>query len=189
MSKLVYATIMSLDGYTADEAGDFEWGAPDPDVFARINELQRGFGTQLYGRRMYETLVYWENFGAAGEGDPAAVQEHAFADAWRAADKVVYSRSLEGVTSARTRIERAFDPAAVRQMKETAGHDLSIGGPELAGQALVAGLIDELHLFVVPLTVGGGKAALPAHSRFTLELVLVERFAGGVAHLQYRIGG
>jgi dihydrofolate reductase len=183
MAKLVYSAITSLDGYTADDSGAFEWAAPDPEVFTSINDLERGFGTYLYGRRMYETMVYWETFDASGDHPPCVVE---FARIWRAAAKVVYSRTLGAVSSVRTRIERTFDPAAVRQMKETAGHDLSVGGPDLAGQALAAGLIDELHLFVTPITVGGGTRALPDHFHSNLELLHVERFAGGVVHLQYR---
>ena len=148
-----------------------------------INDLERGFGTYLYGRRMYETMVYWETFDAA-EDQPPSVRD--FAGIWGAAAKVVYSRTLDAVSSARTRIERAFDPGAVLRMKETAGHDISIGGPDLASQAMAAGLIDELHLFLTPVTVGGGTPALPHHFHANLELLSVNRFAGGVVHLQYR---
>ena len=183
MAKLVYSAIMSLDGYTADDNGNFDWGAPDPEVFTFINDLERGFGTYLYGRRMYETMVYWETFDAA-EDQPPYVRD--FAGIWRAAAKVVYSRTLEVVSSARTRIERAFDPGAVLRMKETAGHDISVGGPDLASQAMAAGLIDEMHLFVTPVTVGGGTPALPDHFHSNLELLRVDSFVGGVVHLQYR---
>jgi len=184
MAKLVFSTIMSLDGYTADDHGNFDWGAPDPEVFTFINDLERGFGSHLYGRRMYEAMVYWETFDAA-EDQPPFLRD--FVGTWRAATKVVYSRTLEVVSSARTRIERAFDPETVLRMKETAGYDISVGGPDLASQAMAAGLVDEMHLFVTPVTVGGGTAALPAYLRSNLELLGVDRFVGGVVHLQYRI--
>jgi dihydrofolate reductase len=183
VAKLVYSAIMSLDGYTADDHGNFDWAAPDPEVHTFINDLERSFGTYLYGRRMYETMVDWETFDAAEDQLPCVRD---FAGIWRAAAKVVYSRTLGVVSSARTRIERAFDPGAVRRMKETAGHDLSVGGPDLAGQAMAAGLVDEMHLFVTPVTIGGGTPALPDHFRSTLELLRVDRFVGGVVHLQYR---
>ena len=184
MAKLVYSAITSLDGYTADDDGNFEWGAPDEDVHKFVNDLQRGVGTYLYGRRMYEAMLYWENLDATEERQ-AVVRD--FAAIWRAADKVVYSRTLEAPSSARTRVERAFDPEAVLRMKETAGGDLSVGGADLAGQALAAGLVDELHLFVTPVTVGGGTPALPDLYRSELDLLGVDRFASGVAHLHYRI--
>ncbi len=185
MAKLVYSTIMSLDGYTADRDGRFDWSAPDPEVFTFINALERGYGTYLYGRRMYEAMVYWETF-EAGESQPPYLGD--FAETWRAAAKVVYSRTLGGVSSARTRIERVFDPGAVRRMKETAARDMSVGGPDLAGQALAAGLVDEVHLFLTPVTVGGGTAALPGHVLPELELSGVDRFGSGVVHLHYRTG-
>jgi dihydrofolate reductase len=186
MAKLVYSAIMSLDGYTADNEGNFDWAAPDPEVFAFVNDLERGFGTYLYGRKMYETMLYWETFDAAAD-QPPFVRD--FARIWRAAAKVVYSRTLPAVSSARTRIERAFDPGAVLRMKETAGHDISVGGADLASQALSAGLVDELHLFLTPVTVGGGTPALRDDFRSHLELLRVDSFAGGVVHLQYRISG
>jgi dihydrofolate reductase len=186
VAKLVYSAITSLDGYTADEDGNFDWGAPDPEVFAFINDLERGFGTYLYGRRMYETMVYWETFDAS-EDQPSYLRD--FTGLWRAAAKVVYSRTLEVVSSARTRIERAFDTEAVLRMKETAAHDISVGGPDLAGQAMEAGLVDELHLFLTPLTVGGGKSTLPTRFRSNLELLRVDHFEAGVVHVQYRISG
>jgi dihydrofolate reductase len=151
-------------------------------VLACINDLERGFGTYLCGRRMYETMVYWETFDAA-EDDSAGVAD--FAGIWRAASKVVYSRTLAEVSSARTRIERGFDPKAVLRMKETAGHDISIGGSDLAGQAVAAGLVDEMHLFLTPVTVGGGTSALPDRFRSDLELLGLERFVSGVVHLRY----
>jgi dihydrofolate reductase len=182
MAKLVYSAIMSLDGYTADDNGNFDWGVPDPEVFTFINDLERGYGTHLYGRRMYETMVYWETFDAAEA--PPYVRD--FAGIWRAADKVVYSRTLGAVSTARTRIERAFDPAAVLRMKATAGHDISVGGPDLAGQAMAAGLVDEMHLFLTPIMVGGGTPALPGHFHSNLELLRVDHLVGGAVHLHYR---
>jgi dihydrofolate reductase len=181
---LVYSAITSLDGYTADANGNFEWGAPDDEVLAFINEVERGFGTYLYGRRMYETMVYWETDGDTDDHGPG---DRDFAAIWRAATKVVYSTTLQGVSSTDTRIERTFDPEAVQRMKETAGHDISIGGPHLASQGLAAGLVDELRLFVTPVTVGGGTPALPIHFRSAFELIAVDRFVGGVTHLHYRI--
>jgi len=186
VAKLVYATIMSLDGYTTDVKGNFDWGAPEPDLLDFINDLERGIGTYLYGRKMYETMVYWETFDASEDQQSL---DRDFAELWRAAVKVVYSKTLGEATSARTRIERAFDPEAVLQMKETAGHDISVGGPDLAGQAIVAGLVDEMHLFLTPVAVGGGTAALPSHFESKPELVGVDRFLSGVAHLHYRISG
>jgi dihydrofolate reductase len=183
--NLVYAAISSLDGYTADENGNFEWSAPDPEVHGFINDLERGLGTHLYGRRMYETMVWWETFEAA-EGVPPEYQE--YAEIWRAADKVVYSRTLEVVSSARTRIERSFEPASVRQMKEAARSDLSVGGPELAGQMITAGLVDEIHFFLTPVIVGGGTRALPDRFRSPLALLNVDRFTNGVVHLHYGVG-
>ena len=183
MAKLVYSAITSLDGYIADDDGNFDWSAPDPEVLAFINDLERRVGTYLYGRRMYETMVYWETFDEA-EDQPPSVRD--YAGIWRAATKVVYSRTLEVVSSARTRIERVFDPGAVLRMKETAGDDISVGGSDLASQAMAAGLVDELHLFLTPVTVGGGTPALPGHFRANLELLTVDRFAGGVVHLHYR---
>jgi dihydrofolate reductase len=182
--KLVYSTIMSLDGYTTDANGNFEWGAPDPEVFSFINDLERDIGTYLFGRKMYETMVYWETFDASEDQSPLARD---FAEIWRAAAKVVYSKTLGVLSSAGTRIEREFDPGAVVRMKETSGHDISVGGPDLAGQAIAAGLVDEMHLFLTPVTVGGGTAALPAHFDSKPELLGVDRFMSGVAHLHYRI--
>jgi dihydrofolate reductase len=183
VAQLVYSAIMSLDGYVADETGNFDWAAPDPEVFRFVNRLERGLGTYLYGRKMYETLVYWETFEATAE---SSAEESDFARIWRAADKVVYSRTLEEVSSGRTRIEPVFDPEAVGQMKETADDDISVGGPELAGQAMAAGLIDQVHLFVTPVVVGGGNAALRGRWSSSLELVSVDRFGSGVVYLQYR---
>jgi dihydrofolate reductase len=182
--KLVYSTIMSLDGYTTDGKGDIEWAAPDPEVFSFINDLERTFGTHLYGRKMYETMVYWETFDAS---EYQSSPERDFAEIWRAAAKIVYSKTLEGLSSTATRIEREFDPRAVLQMKETSGDDISIGGPNLAGLAIAAGLVDEMHLFLTPVAVGSGASALPARFNSRPELLGVDRFMSGVAHLHCRI--
>jgi dihydrofolate reductase len=184
MAKLIYSAITSLDGYVADESGNFDWAAPDEEVHAFVNELERPVGTYLYGRRMYDVMVYWETVPALAE-QPPVVRD--FAEIWRAADKIVYSKTLETVSSARTRIEREFDPEAVREMKAAAGRDISVGGPELAAQALRAGLVDECHLFVVPVVVGGGKQSFSDNVRLKLELLDERRFASGVVHLHYRM--
>ena len=183
MAKLIYSAITSLDGYIEDEDGNFDWGAPDEEVSAFINDLERPIGTSLYGRRMYETMVYWETFPTTADQPPV---ERDWAEIWQAADKIVYSTTLESVSSARTRIERDFDPEVVRQMKTQAGRDLSVGGSGLAAQAFQAGLVDELHLIVSPIVLGGGKPALPKHVRLSLELVDERRFGNGVVHLHYR---
>jgi dihydrofolate reductase len=181
MSKLVYSALASLDGYVEDADGTFDWAAPDEEVHAFVNELERPIATHLYGRRMYETMAYWES--AANTADqPAAVQE--YGEIWRAADKVVYSRSLETVSSTRTRIEREFDPAAVRWLKGTTSGDLGIGGAELAAQAIAAGLVDEYQLFLVPVVVGAGKRALP-DARLSLDLLEERRFGNGTVYLRY----
>lgn len=183
MAKLIYSMIASLDGYVADENGNFDWAAPDEEVHTFVNELERPIGTYLYGRRMYDTMVYWEAVPDLA-GEPPVVQD--FAAIWQAADKIVYSKSLEAASSARTRIEHAFDPEAIRQMKAAAERDISVGGPDLAAQALRAGLVDELQLFLVPIVVGGGTAALPDHVRLNLELLDERRFGTGVVYLRYR---
>jgi dihydrofolate reductase len=185
MAQLIYTAIASLDGYVADEHGDFAWSMPDEEVHAFVNDLVRPIGTYLYGRRTYEVLVAWETLDATHE--PAAAQD--FAAIWHAADKVVYSRTLAAPASARTRIERELDPAAVRRMKDTAPRDLAIGGPELAAHALRGGLIDEIHLLLSPIVVGGGTPALPAGLRLDLELVDQRRFGNGVVHLRHRVRG
>ena len=182
MAKLVYSAITSLDGFVEDERGSFAWAAPDEEVHAFVNDLERPIGTHLYGRRMYDTMVYWETQG--GGVDDGEVSRD-FAEIWRAADKVVYSRSLDAVTSARTRLEREFSAQDVAGLKESSDRDLGIGGPELAGQALAAGLVDECHLFVVPVVVGGGKPALPRGVLLSLELLEERRFRSGVVHLRY----
>ena len=181
MAKLIYAAITSLDGYVADRDGNFDWAAPDAEVHAFVNELERPIGTYLYGRRLYEVMLHWET------PPPADAQvERDYAAIWQAADKVVYSRTLETVSSARTRIEREFDPEAVRQMKAFLRRDISVGGPELAAQALAAGLVDEIHLLVTPVVVGGGTRSLPDDVSLRLELLDERRFGNGVVHLHYR---
>ncbi|MDP9264505.1 MAG: dihydrofolate reductase family protein [Chloroflexota bacterium] len=181
-AKLIYSAITSLDGYVADEDGTFDWAAPDEEVHTFVNDLERPVGIYLYGRRMYEVMVYWETAHTVAD-QPHFMQD--FAQIWRAADKIVYSRSLETVSSARTRIERDFDAEAVRRMKARAGRDIAVGGPELAAQAINAGLVDEWQLFVTPIVVGGGKRALPNSVRLKLELLDERRFASGVVHLRY----
>ncbi|MCA1740209.1 MAG: dihydrofolate reductase family protein [Actinobacteria bacterium] len=182
MAKLIYSAIASLDGYTADENGDFDWAMPDEEVHAFVNDLVRPLGTYLYGRRMYETMVYWETAHTAAD-HPV---EQDFAEIWQAAEKVVYSKTLETVSSARTRIERAFEPDAIRGMKASAERDISVGGPDLAAQAFRAGLVDEWHLFVAPIVVGGGKQSLPDDVREKLELLGERRFGNGMVYLHYR---
>jgi dihydrofolate reductase len=184
MPKLIYSAITSLDGYVEDDQGGFQWAAPDEEVHAFVNDLERPIGTHLYGRRMYETMVFWEILGPDAD-EPAVMLD--FADIWRAADKVVYSRTLQEVSSDRTRIERELDRDAVRDLKETSDTDISIGGAELAGQAIGLGLVDELQLFLNPILVGGGKRALPDDARTQLELLDERRFAGGVVYLRYGV--
>jgi dihydrofolate reductase len=185
MAKLIYSAIASLDGYVEDEQGKFDWAAPDDEVHAFVNDLERPIGTYLYGRRMYETMVFWETAGT-GDDSPAVIRD--FAVIWRSAEKIAYSRTLQTASSARTRIERNFDPDAIRRLKETSKADLTIGGAELAGQAIAAGLVDECHLFLGPVVVGGGKRALPDNIHAQLELLDERRFRRGVVHLHYRIG-
>jgi dihydrofolate reductase len=185
MAKLVYSSIASLDGYVADERGEFGWARPDEEVHRAVNDLEREVGTYLYGRRMYEVLVAWETMG--GPDDHDVIRD--YAEVWRGADKVVYSRTLEAPRSERTRIERQFDSDAVRRMKEEADRPLSVGGPELAAQALRAGLVDELHQFLAPVIVGGGTRSLPDGLRLDLELVSERRFGNGFVHLHHRVAG
>jgi dihydrofolate reductase len=180
MAKLIYGAIMSLDGYIADEDGNFDWAEPDEEVHAFVNDLQRPIGTYLYGRRLYDVMVAWETMA-----DQQPIMRD-YAEIWRAADKVVYSRSLESVSSERTRIERSFDPDAVRKMKSAEGRDISVGGSNVAAQAIRAGLVDEIHLFLAPAVVGGGIRALPDGVRLPLELLDERRFDNGVIHLHYR---
>ena len=183
MAKLIYLAIASLDGYIEDEDGNFDWAVPDEEVHAFVNDLARPVGTYLYGRRMYETMVVWETDPTLAERSPLMRD---FAETWQAADKVVYSRTLEAVSTARTRMERDFDPEAVRQMKASAGGDISVSGPDLAAHAFRAGLVDECHLFVAPILVGGGKRSLPDDVRVRLELLDERRFGGGMVYLHYR---
>jgi dihydrofolate reductase len=180
VAKLTYLALTSLDGYVADEDGKFDWVEPDEEVHAFVNDLARPVGTYLYGRRMYEVMIAWETL----QGDqPPYIRD--FAEIWRAADKIVYSRTLESVSSARTRIEREFEPEAIRQLKATAGRDLTVAGPELAAHAFIAGLVDECQLFVAPIVVGGGKQSLPDDVRLELELLDERRFGNGMVHLRY----
>ena len=183
MAKLIYAAIASLDGYTEDEDGKFDWARPDEQVHAFVNDLERPIGTHLYGRRMYETMAVWETM----VGESPASRD--YAEIWRAAAKVVYSTTLETVSSARTRLERSFDPEAVRELKAASQRDLSIGGPTLAAVAIEAGLVDELELFLNPVVVGGGKRALPAGVRLPLELIDERRFDSGVVYVRYSTRG
>src|SRR5581483_742225 len=182
MARLIYAAIASLDGYVADEHGNFDWSAPDEEVHAFVNDLQRNIGTHLYGRRMYDVMVAWETMPA---DEPPVIND--FSQIWQQAEKIVYSRSLEKVASARTRIERDFDPGAIRKLKAGAEGDISIGAPRLAAEALRAGLVDEIHLFLAPVSVGGGNVALPAGVRIAMELLDERRFAGGTVYLRYRV--
>jgi dihydrofolate reductase len=184
MAKLIYSAITSLDGYVEDAEGKFDWAAPDEEVHAFVNELEREIGTYLYGRRMYETMVFWETVGT-GADQPAVIRD--FAEIWRAAEKIVYSRTLQTVSSARTRIERDFDLDALRQLKETSAADITVGGAELAGQAIAAGMVDECHLFLGPIVVGGGKRALPDNVHAQLELLDERRFRNGVVYLRYGV--
>jgi dihydrofolate reductase len=183
MAKLIYTAITSLDGYVADEDGNFDWAAPDEEVHGFVNDLERPVGTYLYGRRMYEVMAPWET-------DPTIADQSRvmrdFAELWQAADKVVYSRTLETGSTASTRIERDFDPEAVRQLKTQAERDLTVGGPDLAAQAIRAGLVDEWHLFLTPIVVGGGTPSLPDKVRVKLELLDERRFGNGVVFLRYR---
>jgi dihydrofolate reductase len=183
MARLIYSAIASLDGYTEDMNGKFDWAAPDEEVHRFINNLERSAGTHLYGRRMYETLMVWET-------DPNLAAESPllrdFAEIWQAADKIVYSKTLEAVSTRKTQMERNFNPTVIRQLKEAVEQDILIGGPELAAHAFRAGLIDECHLFLIPILVGGGKSALPDNVRLELELLEERRFSNGTVFLRYR---
>jgi dihydrofolate reductase len=183
MARLIYSAIASADGYVEDAAGHFDWAAPDEELVRFVNDLERPVGCYLYGRRMYETMLYWETAHTVS-GQPSSVQE--FARIWQAAEKIVFSKTLASVSSARTRIERTFDPGMVRQLKSATEHDMTVGGAHLAGQAIKAGLVEELQLFLVPVIVGGGKRALPSGVRSDLELLDTRRFASGAVYLRYR---
>jgi dihydrofolate reductase len=182
MARLIYSAITSLDGYVADEKGNFDWAAPDEEVHAFVNDLERPVGTYLYGRRMYEVMGFWESPDLLADEAPVVRD---FARIWQAADKIVYSRTLDTPSSARTRIEHDFDPEAIRQLKMAAGRDITVGGPDLAAQAIKAGLVDEFQLFFAPILVGGGKQSLPENALLTLELLDERRFASGVVYLRY----
>ena len=184
MAKLLYSAITSLDGYIEDTDGNFDWAAPDDEVHAFLNDLTRPLGTHLYGRRMYETLQVWETDPSLAEGSDVSRD---FAEVWQGADKIVYSTTLEDVPTKRTRVERSFEPDAVDALKQSAAADLTVAGPNLAAQAFAAGLVDECHLFVNPVAVGGGKPALPHGVRVDLALVDERRFDGGVVYLRYRV--
>jgi dihydrofolate reductase len=184
MAKLIYMSIASLDGYVEDVQGGFDWAQPDEEVHAFVNDLERPVGTYLYGRRMYETMVFWERPRDLAD-QPLFVQD--FAAMWQGADKIVYSKTLETAASAKTRIEREFDRETVRQLKTRAARDLTVGGPELAAQAIEAGLVDEYQLFLVPVLVGGGKRSLPnGNVRSNLELLHERSFRNGTVYLHYR---
>ena len=187
MAKLIYPINVSLDGYIEDERGHLDWSISDDEVFKFWLDFQRPIGTYLYGRRMYESMVYWETASAKSGDQPEAMRE--FGKIWQAAEKIVYSRTLQAVSSEKTRIEREFDPGAIRRLKESSEADITIGGPELAGQAMSAGLIDACHLLVNPIVLGGGKRALPDNLRTWLELLGERRFQSGVVQLYYRVIG
>jgi dihydrofolate reductase len=184
MAKLVYTAITSLDGYIEDESGQFGWAMPDAEVHAFVNDLERSVGTYLYGRRMYETMAVWQTIGLEPAGTPP--EEVEFAEVWRAADKVVYSRTLDTVSLPKTRLEHEFDADEVRALKTSADRDVSVGGPGLASAALGAGIVDELRLITVPVVVGGGTAWLPDDVRIELELADERRFGNGFVYLDYR---
>ena len=181
MAKLIYSALESLDGYIADQDGKFDWGEPDEEVHTFLNDLMRTIGTYLYGRRMYEVMVAWETLELADQ--PPHMQE--FADMWRHADKIVYSKTLEAASSAKTRLERDFDPDAVRRMKVAERRDLAVAGPTLAAQAFQAALVDECQLFIAPIVVGGGIQSLPDNVRLKLELLDERRFGNGMIYLRY----
>jgi dihydrofolate reductase len=183
MAHLIYSAISSLDGYIEDMDGNFDWAAPDEEVHGFINDLERSAGTHLYGRRMYETLMVWETDPNLAADSPLMRD---FAEIWQAADKFVYSRTLEAVSTRKTQLERTFDPDTIRQLKEAVEQDILIGGPELAAYAFRSGLIDECHLFLTPIIVGGGKPCLPANVRLELELLEERRFGNGMVFLRYR---
>jgi len=192
MAKLIYMINASLDGYIECPDGRFDWSEPDEEVHAFINDLARPVGTYLYGRRIYEVMSVWESDdvleGAyAEQGAEVSPATRDYAGIWRAAEKVVYSRTLEEVTTEKTRLKREFDPEEVRRLKASAAADLAVAGPELAAQAFRTGLVDELHLIVAPVAVGGGKRALPDGLRIDLELTDEHRFASGTVYLAYRL--
>jgi dihydrofolate reductase len=184
MAKLIYIANVSLDGYVEDQDGGISWGTPDEEYFDSINSLQRPVGTYLYGRRMYEAMVYWETAPTADQ--PAWVAE--FTDLWRAAEKIVFSKTIDSASSTRTTLERTFDPESIRQMKAREARDLTVGGADLAAQAFAAGLVDECHLYFWPVALGGGKHALPGQARLDFQLMNEHRLRSGIVHLHYRVG-
>lgn len=184
MARLIYAALTSLDGYVADPQGNFDWAEPDEELHSFVNEMERSVGTYLYGRRMYETMVFWETAHTLSD-EPQVIRDYALI--WQAAEKIVYSTTLESPSSARTRIERSFDPAVVREMKASASSDISIGGSRLAAAAFEAGLIDECHLFLNPVVIGRGNPAFRTERQLDLELLEERRFGGGVVHLHYAV--
>lgn len=184
MAQLIYSAITSLDGFVEDLNGKFDWAVPDEEVHRCINDLERAAGTYLYGRRMYETMMAWETDPSLAAISPICQD---FAEIWQAADKIVCSRTLEAVSTRRTRIERNFDPETIKQLKAAAEQDILVGGPDLAAHAFRAGLIDECHLFLVPIMVGGGKKSLPDHVRLELNLLEERRFGNGMVHLHYKV--
>lgn len=185
MANLIYSAITSLDGYIEDPDARFDWAQPSDEVHAFINDLERPIGTYLFGRRMYETMAAWETEPSLAESDLG----RDYAQIWQATEKVVYSTTLQTPSTTRTRIERDFDPEAVRWLKESAASDLGIGGAEIAAHAFRAGLVDVCHPYVVPIIVGGGKPALPSDVRILLDLLEARRFADGTVHLAYRTRG
>lgn len=184
MVRLIYSVICSLDGYIADESGNFDWAVPDEEVLDFLNHQEQAVGTYLYGRRMYELMIGWETDPAAAAQSPKSAE---FAEIWQAADKIVYSTTLPQVSTSRTKLERDFDPEAVRRLKAACGADLNVSGPTLAGHAFRADLIDEVQLMVAPVIVGGGKSCLPAHLKVDLELADERRFGNGMVHLRYDV--
>jgi dihydrofolate reductase len=186
MGNLIYFAITSLDGYIEDDSGTFDWAVPDDEVHTFINNQMRSVSTYLYGRRMYETMAAWETVTSAPGLSPPM---HEFAEIWRAADKVVYSTTLEDVRTARTRLESNLDRAHIRQMVAEATTDITIAGPELAAHAFRAGLIDECQLLIAPVAIGGGKRCFPTELRVDLRLVDERRFGNGMTFLRYETTG
>lgn len=183
MSKLIYSAITSLDGYVADESGTFDWAMPDEEVHAFINDLERPIGTYLYGRKMYETMVVWSTMNV--ENEPDCMRD--YAQIWKAADKIVYSKTLKKVSSSKTFIKTNFEPQDIKRLKQSSTSDLAIGGPQIAAEAIKAGLVDEYHQFIAPVIIGSGNAWLPDNVRINLELVDQKRFPNGFIYLRYRL--
>jgi dihydrofolate reductase len=183
MANLIYSAISSLDGYIEDLDGRFDWAMPDEEVHGFINNLERSTGTYLFGRRMYETMMVWETDPNLAADSPLTRD---FAEIWQAANKIVYSRTLQTVSTRKTHLKRTFDPEVIRQLKESVTHDILIGGPELAAHAFRSGLVDECHLFLTPIIIGGGKQSLPDNLQLELDLLEERRFDSGVIFLRYR---